>query len=247
MKKLLALLLAIVMIFALCACGSNDDDDEDDGDKKGSQTQDDDGDKTSDDDEDEDDGDVTIVGKWSATADLAELFEASMEELGEDMDEDMMDAMLALYEGAEFEITLKFDDNGKVEMFASAEEAMETVVENIEDDPELMVEYIEATLAASGMTAKDYEEMTGQSIEDYVEELIDNDQLATSLGGTEDLEETLQYELNGDELTITDEYDDAVTFTIALKGSKLTFEDYEASGEPSQAAIFLNGTTFKRK
>ena len=224
MKKLLALLLAIVMIFALCACGSNDDDDEDDGDKKGSQTQDDDGDKTSDDDEDEDEG---IIGTWVGEADLADMLNEYYESM--ELDDEIYD-MIAADELC-LTVTFAFEDEETIILSLEAEDAFEEYFDDVIDN---MTDYFEEALEDEGYTVDEFEEESGMTLKSYVES-----QVSDLIGSFsfKDSEHETTYEFDGKEVS----WDDS-SMEIDLKGNKFTIEDVN-----DNSVDFLIGVTFKRK
>ena len=261
MKKLLALLLAIVMIFTLCACGNNDDDDEDD-DKKGSQVQDDDknaededDDKKSDDEvEDSEEEDEGIVGKWTGKLDLWKLTEATLELLGTDeIDDALLDAMKDMYNGVDLTITFTFDEDGEVTIKQDIEKAFEELIKNLIDNPDILVDYMVVTLEASGATEDDFEEHYGMTVSDYVDSMIESGEIYDYFGEQENVTVTVDYTFDGEDVIMTDQYGKDEILTVDLDGNKMTIENYEYTGSSDQAltkafagAIF-EGLTLTRK
>ena len=109
------------------------------------------------------------------------------------------------------------------------------------------MDFLKAECAYLGMDEDDFEDEEGMSIEEFVENLIEDDELEDYMGPTEDMEQTAEYKLKGDKLTLTYEDDYTESFTVTLKSNKLTFDDFEANGDLFGAGEFLNGVTFKRK
>lgn len=223
MKKLIAMLLALVMVFALCACGGQTA-----GTPAGTN-----GDGTSEDGKPADDS-AKLVGKWVADIDLADMILANGMINEDVMDDEMIDVIMP--EDIELRIVMEFSDDGEVEVSVDGEDAVKEWKEQICEN---MVEYLRKELEATGATEEEFEEEYGMTLEEYVEESvitemdIDDDELNVS--------EKDDYKLVGDKLYVGDEEE---YFTVELDDEELTFEDY--SDDWGDAA-YLKDVTFKLK
>lgn len=107
------------------------------------------------------------------------------------------------------EVTLSFSDD-----------AVEIVEEQM---PDLMVEYLYAQMESEGMSREDadamFEEYYGSSIVDYVKTSLEGEDFSSMFDGVED---TFDYEVDGDKLTI-----DGYEMTAEIKGDKLTITEDE--------------------
>ncbi len=253
MKKLLALLLALLMVFTLCACGKNEDSDKADNGNQGTTVQDDnsvpDGTATNDSSKDDEGKEETIVGKWTGKLDMWGVTEIVLENSDEKLDDALVEAMERLYKGVTVKLTLEFDEAGEVAMTQALSAATEDLVDNIEENPDILVDYLTAMLEAEGVTPEDFAAVEGVSVEDYVEQLCDSDQISSFFGEAEDMTLSLEYKLSGNKLSMVDGSTEEI-FTIELDGNEMTFVDYTSSNSALSAEIgaaAFKGMTFKRK
>ena len=211
MKKLLALIMALMMMLSLAACSNvaktNDKDDDDkstteqkDDNKKPSKDEDKDVEEDEDEDEkkpskkDEDLEDV-IEGEWVTELDFADyLNEMVAEELGaeDDMPEDFKD----LFEFEEFVIALNWEfDNGDISLSAEVLTDAKDLADQIRDP---LVDWMKDYIKEAG------EDLEDDVIEDTVDEMISEmvDGLSSEFDDLEDLDETAEYEVDGDAIII---------------------------------------------
>lgn len=253
MKKVLALLLALAMVFTLCACGKNEGSDKTDSGNQGTTVQDDnnvpDDTATNDGDQNDEIKEETIVGKWTGKLDMWEVTEIMLENSDEKLDDALVEAMKRLYKGIAVKLTLEFDEAGEVTMTQDLSAAMEDIVDNVKENPDILVDYLAAMLEAEGVTPEDFEAAEGVSVEDYVEQLCDSDQISSFFGEVEDMTVSLEYKLSGNKLSMITGSTEEI-FTIELDGNEMTILDYANSntdlGAEIGAAAF-KGMTLKRK
>ena len=225
-KKLLALMLALVMIFALVACDdkkSSDTEEEEtvteekkDEDKEDAKT----AEKEEEDKKTEADS-VDLEGEWLYSVDMSEAFGAAMGEIAEQIDlpdEKVMMNLSFEFEDDEFTLTVGVD-----------KEDFEDYLDALVD---VMLEYMYDMAESQGMSKDDFDAQfsaaNGAGVEDYLEESMKaaleeaGDQLSQSKEGyykvdtkkgriyiaededdLDDAEDYMEYELSGKKLTIT--------------------------------------------
>ena len=108
-------------------------------------------------------GKKTIVGKWQAEFDMTDMldeFLGSSGEMAEFFDIDK----LAL------DIVFEFKDNDKVEAYVTDESAEKMAEEVIEATKKAL----EKMLEEEGMSIEDFEGLTGMTMDDMVEEALEN-------------------------------------------------------------------------
>ena len=227
-KKLLALLLALVMLFAFCACNNSDNKD----DKKESSSQSD-KDKNGDDSGNNEDDTLTaakLEGEWKATLD----FEAVASLMGEDMAiYDELGIKLGkctldiIFEDGE--ATIKMD--GMIDWYV---DIMEDVMAWCYEGDNIL-EFVAATMSTDGdeYTAQDIEDMLaeeGMTVNDLLDEYfgeMDLDEMADAMAD-ELTDETTDYELDGDELIFEDEES---VWTFSYSGGKIYILSMEMDDE----------------
>lgn len=233
MKKILALLLALLMVFALCACGNNDGNSDKDNDDKDIVQND---DKKEDEDEDEEE---TIVGKWTGEIDLAVILSEVPE--FEDLDKEMRE--LVMPDDIGIKITFKFEEDGTASVSADAKSALEDYVDQVTDN---FVDYVEEMLEAEGVSKKDFEDAYGMSLEDYASQMMDEG-FEEALEEAEDkmaFDSEGEYKLDGNKLYFSEDGEFEDYFKIDLDGDKLTFKNYS---EDDKGAEIFSGLVLKRK
>lgn len=219
MKKVLAMLLAIVMVVALCACGNQNNNNtlpNNTTAATGDTTTDDGKTEDKDDEADSKDDDAeSIIGEWSGKMDLAAMLGLD----GEDVDEELEWVVPV---DLDVIITMEFDDE-ECTLTIEAEDAFaEWEEQAINNFAELLKEELEA----NDSSVEEFEEEAGMSLEEYAEkEVLSEIDFEDTLSGSDSGE----YTLDGDELYFGD--DDY--YTVKLTSSKLTFEDYsEGTDDP---------------
>lgn len=229
MKKLLSLLLVLVLTLSLAfmatACSSSDDDDDDDDDKKTSTSQ------KADDEEEEDE--VTIVGKWEAELDMADLINDMLEdEMGAELDKK--------FKNLDVTIVMEFDKD-EVELSMEATGIEKAIKKQM---PDILTAVYTAMLEEQGMdmTVDELLESQDMTMDELVEEAMsemDFDEIESSLNDFE----TSKYELDGDKLyTFDDEKDEDEYVEIKLTSKKLVFESFSTDDMPE----FMEGLEFKK-
>lgn len=225
-KKLLALLLALAMLFAFCACSSSDDKDDDKDDKKES---------TSQSEKNEESDELTaakLEGEWEATLDFGAIASmmgedvAIFDTLGLDLDKCTLDIVFE-----DGEATLKMD--GMIDWYV---DLMEDVIDWCYEGDN-MLEFVAATMSTEDeeYTAKDIEEMLAQeglSVDDLLDEYfseMDLEEMADALS-EEWQDETMEYELDGDELI----FEDDSVWTFTYESGKIYILSIEEDGETTE-------------
>lgn len=227
MKKLLSLLLVLLLTLSLAfmatACSSDSDKDDDD-DKKSSTSQ--------------EKEEVSIIGKWVAEIDMAEIINESMEaELGAELDKKFSDInvnVIMEFDKKEVEISM---DAGDVEK--SIKNQMPAVLKSL---LEVMLEE-----SGTGMTVDQLLEAQGMTMDEFIEETMsqmDFEEITSEL----DISETSLYELDGKKLyTFEDEKDEDEYMEIELSSKKLVVKSWSTSEElPEGMEEFMNGLEFKK-
>lgn len=205
MKKLLALIMALMMMLSLAACSNvvktNDKDDDD---KATTEQKDDNSTSQKEEEEDKEDKkpskkdedlEDVIEGEWVTELDFADyLNEMVAEELGseDDMPEDFKD----LFEFEEFVIALNWEfDNGDISLSAEVLTDAEDLADQIRDP---LVDWMKDYIKEAG------EDVEDDVIEDTVDEMISEmvDSLSSEFDNLEDLDETAEYEVDGDAIII---------------------------------------------
>lgn len=227
MKKLLSLLLVLLLTLSLAfmatACSSDSDKDDDD-DKKSSTSQ--------------EKEEVSIIGKWVAEIDMADIINESMEaELGAELDKKFSDInvnVIMEFDKKEVEISMDAGDVEKAiknQMPAVLKSLLEVMLE--ESGTGMTVDQL---LAAQNMTMDDFIEQTMAQM-DFEE-----------ITGELDVSETSLYELDGKKLyTFEDEKDEDEYMEIELSSKKLVVKSWSTSEElPEGMEEFMNGLEFKK-
>ena len=213
-KRIAALLLALVMVFALCACSdSGSGKDKDDKVEKVEK-------KT--------DAEL-IVGTWEATVDMGDYINAEM--AGEPGME-YFD-----FSGVEATLSYEFDEDGDYVLTISMnKELLEKVFRNA------MQKILEEAAAAEGYTPEELAAEEGMTVEELLDAAMEESFDAENFFGDET--ERGSYEIKDGKLYIFDrgdELDEDDYFEYKLKGDKLTlvaeYEDGELSDE-SEAELY---------
>ena len=213
-KRIAALLLALVMVFALCACSdSGSGKDKDDKVEKVEK-------KT--------DAEL-IVGTWEATVDMGDYLNAEM--AGEPGME-YFD-----FSGVEATLSYEFDEDGDYVLTISMnKELLEKVFRNA------MQKILEEAAAAEGYTLEELAAEEGMTVEELLDAAMEESFDAEDFFGDET--ERGSYEIKDGKLYIFDrgdELDEDDYFEYKLKGDKLTlvaeYEDGELSDE-SEAELY---------
>ena len=213
-KRIAALLLALVMVFALCACSdSGSGKDKDDKVEKVEK-------KT--------DAEL-IVGTWEATVDMGDYLNAEM--AGEPGME-YFD-----FSGVEATLSYEFDEDGDYVLTISMnKEPLEKVFRNA------MQKILEEAAAAEGYTLEELAAEEGMTVEELLDAAMEESFDAENFFGDET--ERGSYEIKDGKLYIFDrgdELDEDDYFEYKLKGDKLTlvaeYEDGELSDE-SEAELY---------
>lgn len=235
MKKVLAMLIALVMVLALCACGDQGTSYAPPVGESGTNAGNNGGNATGDDNSGE--KKETIVGKWTGEIDLMDILLLSGEIDPDEMDEATKEVVLP--EDLTMTFTMEFDEDGKATMTLDGEDAIKAWKEQICGN---MVKYLRKELEAAGITEEAFEKSAGMTLKEYVEETvigemsIDDDQFKFSESGEYKLEEgKLYFDEDG-------EFEDY--FTVDLDGDELTFEEYSEDWEDVE---FMKDLTLKRK
>jgi len=164
MKKLLALLLALVMVFALAACGNDasnyDDDDDDDDDEKTSQTD----DKKDDEEEEKTDADL-IVGKWAVATNIGELMNAGIaQSLGDESLSSDVEMLLMM--------TMEFGEDGEFTFALEADQ--DSIDDYMADMKQNMLDYMYQMAEDQGTDKEAFEEAFETQYEMTLEEYVDS-------------------------------------------------------------------------
>ncbi len=216
-KRIAALLLALVMVFALCACsdgGSDKDKDDDKVEKVEKKT----------------DAEL-IVGTWEATVDMGDYLNAEMAD-----EVDM--AGYFDFSGAEATLVYEFDENGEYVLTISMnKELLEKAFRNA------MQKILEEAAAAEGYTLDELAAEEGMSIDELIDAVMEESFFDMD-DFFEDETENGSYEIKDGKLYLFDEgdkLDEGDYFEYKLKGDKLTlvveYEDGDLSDE-SEAALY---------
>lgn len=256
MKKLTALLLALLLALSLAfvSCGDLDDDDKDSGKKGDSKVEDeadtDDKGKGSDDDEtdskdkdkDTDDDEDSIVGTWVYEVNITDFIESMLEE--QDIELKKLDDLV-------LPLVFDFDKDGTMTAEIDERTFKKNYSSFIDSFKDSLLDYLEDTLKeqakANGEDYNDYldqfEESTGMTLDEYVDEIaeegMDYDTLLDDLN-MDDLNS--DYEIDGDTII----FDGEEEWTYKLKGDKLTLDTDETVPEEFEM-IFDFPITLERK
>lgn len=224
MKKLLALLLAMVMILALFAgCSGSDDKDDDKDDKDDKKTSQQSGEK-----EDEKEAEANIpdqeklIGTWEGELDMTE---AIMQQVGAgaeglEIEDFSVTAVFTFKEDGTY--TMAFDEDSVEDAFDGLVEDLSVFMEDMmKEQAEAAGMTLEQLMEAAGMTMDDLVDMVVQSLEeeDLVDTLVEESKtegkyeakdgkLYTTDDPDEDIDEDVYdtYTLEGDVLTLTATY-----------------------------------------
>ncbi len=224
-KRIAALLLALVMVFALCACSdSGSGKDKDDKVEKVEK-------KT--------DAEL-IVGTWEAKLDMGEYFDALM-----DSDPDMA-AMSAYFDftGVELVVSYEFDKDGsyKLSFSAADEEKLEMAFRNAVE------KLVNDMLAGTGYTLEDAAAEEGMTVDELLDAVMEEN--FNSEDFFSDSSESGSYEIKDGKLYLAengDELEDDDYFEVKLKGDKLTLVAKYSDGEIDDASDTMFPMNFVRK
>jgi hypothetical protein len=227
MKKLLSLLLVLLLTLSLAfmatACSSDSDKDDDD-DKKPSTSQ--------------EKEEVSIIGKWVAEIDMADIINESMEaELGSELDKKFSDInvnVIMEFDKKEFEISMDAGD-------------VEKAIKN--QMPDILKSLLEVMLEKSGtgMTVDQLLAAQNMTMDDFIEQTMAQMDFE-EITGELDVSETSLYELDGKKLyTFEEEKDEDEYMEIELSSKKLVVKSWSTSEElPEGMEEFMNGLEFKK-
>jgi hypothetical protein len=227
MKKLLSLLLVLLLTLSLAfmatACSSDSDKDDDD-DKKPSTSQ--------------EKEEVSIIGKWVAEIDMADIINESMEaELGSELDKKFSDInvnVIMEFDKKEYEISMDAGD-------------VEKAVKN--QMPDILKSLLEVMLEKSGtgMTVDQLLAAQNMTMDDFIEQTMAQMDFE-EITGELDVSETSLYELDGKKLyTFEEEKDEDEYMEIELSSKKLVVKSWSTSEElPEGMEEFMNGLEFKK-
>ena len=233
MKKLIAMFLAMAMALALCACADQGTPYVPPVNNSGN------GGTTAPTEEATEpvEEEPSIVGKWVGEVDLEDSLEFSKADMKEMLGENSVG--LFWPEDITFTVVYWFRADGSVEADIDREDALaewrEQIVEN-------GTEHLLKMLEEEGMTEEDYEESSGQTLEDYIQEyvldVIEFDDMWKSASLEEDT-----YTLIGELLYLGD-VDDDDYYVIDLDDDTFTIED--TSEDPGEFA-FIMEPVYKRQ
>lgn len=227
MKKLLSLLLVLLLTLSLAfmatACSSDSDKDDDD-DKKSSTSQ--------------EKEEVSIIGKWVAEIDMADIINESMEaELGSELDKKFSDINV--------NVIMEFDKK-EVEISMDAGDVEKAIKNQM---PDILKSLLEVMLEKSGtgMTVDQLLEAQGMTMDEFIEETMSQMDFE-EITGELDVSETSLYELDGKKLyTFEEEKDEEEYMEIELSSKKLVVKSWPTSEEfPEGMEEFMNGLEFKK-
>ena len=218
MKKLLALLLAVVMLFALAACGDS------------GAVKDEDPPKTTTAPVEED----TLEGEWVTTLAVT----------GEMMGADGLDTEVAITLMVRFDedtYTMYVDQD-------ALEDSIDAFVEDMTDFMIDMVYdgLMESGMSKEEADAM-FEMSYGMTVEEYCVETVEELDLQGELGSmNEEMEEAGDYTVDGDTLTLISE-DEEVEYTFVLDGDKLTLSSEDEDFLDTLEQFQLEEMVFTRK
>ena len=214
MKKLLALILALVLamsvmvVFTGCEKDVAEDEDTSVSDKADAK-----------DDEEEEEEEVTIVGEWEAEVSLLKAAEAG----GAEMPEEMLEYFD--FESVNMVMKAEFSEDGEFEMELDTDGLIDDVIKVMKKG---MEKYLEAMIEENGMdmTVDEVIEAQGyDSLDEYIDEVapeafpVDDIKDQTTFEG--------YYEIDDDEIALTEEEGEASKsdFTeFELTSKKLTID-----------------------
>ena len=222
-KRIAALLLALVMVSALCACsdsGSGKDKDKDDKVEKVEK-------KT--------DAEL-IVGTWETEMSMTDYY-------GDDMGE--LEGMEAYFDFDKIKITMtfEFEEDGTYTMSVDGDEAEINAI--LRDGFEkLMNDMLEGT----GYTIEDVAAEEGMTADEYIDALMEE---SFGSGDLIDVDDELgEYKVKNGKLYLFDEgdeLDEGTYYEYKLKGDKLTLVAEYEDGETTEASDTIFPLDFVRK
>lgn len=212
-KRIAALLLALVMTFALCAC-ANISKGKDKGGDRGDAVE-----KKKTDAE-------LIVGTWEAKVDVGETLNAMMADDPSTADY----AQYFNFAGTDLLLTYEFYKDGSyTEKMATDRDKMRTVFRNA------VLQLLEDAAVDEGVTLEQLAAESGMTVDDLVDQVMEISFDASNFLGDET--KTGSYKIKGGKLYLFDdgdELDEGTYFEYKLKGDKLTivmeYEDGERVG-----------------
>lgn len=222
-KRIAALLLALVMAFALCACsdsGSGKDKDKDDKVEKVEK-------KT--------DAEL-IVGTWETEMSMTDYY-------GDDMGE--LEGMEAYFDFDKIKITMtfEFEEDGTYTMSVDGDEAEIKAI--LRDG---CVKLINDMLEGTGYTLEDAAAEEGMTADEYIDALMEE---SFGSGDLIDVDDELgEYKVKNGKLYLFDEgdeLDEGTYYEYKLKGDKLTLVAEYEDGETTEASDTIFPLDFVRK
>lgn len=223
MKKLLALLLALVMVFTLCACGNNSNS----------------GNSGKESEVEKEEKEETIVGKWVGEIDLTDILTEYADFDG--LEKEIRDIVTPRNIG--IKITFKFKEDGTASVSADVVSALEDYIDQTTDN---MTDYLKDMLKDEDLTEQDFEDAYGMPLKTYISQMMD-EMLGEQLEAMEEefsVDSEGEYKLEGNKLYLGEDGEFEDYFKIDLDGDELTFKSY--SGDTETAEIFEN-LVFERK
>ena len=222
-KRIAALLLALVMAFALCACsdsGSGKDKDKDDKVEKVEK-------KT--------DAEL-IVGTWETEMSMTDYY-------GDDMGE--LEGMEAYFDFDKIKITMtfEFEEDGTYTMSVDGDEAEIKAI--LRDGFEKLLNDM---LEGTGYTLEDAAAEEGMTADEYLDALMEE---SFGSGDLIDVDDELgEYKVKNGKLYLFDEgdeLDEGTYYEYKLKGDKLTLVAEYEDGETTEASDTIFPLDFVRK
>lgn len=226
MKKLLALLLALVMIlsmaFVLTGCDKDEDDDEEGGSKK-----------------------VTIIGKWEAEVDMTDAInEALAVSFG---DSDVKEYITA----SSFKVTMVLEFTEDELTVSCTEDSVEDAMEQlVKDFKKGMKKYFEDLLNENNidMTVDQFiaQNTIYDTLDEYVDSIVENNLDLDSMMP----EQTNEYKLDGDKLYGAIETVDSEGYVkIELSAETLKFVEIVVDNDaiPDYLVEMFDGISFTKK
>ena len=219
-KRIAALLLALVMAFALCACSdSGSGKDKDKGEKVEKKT----------------DAEL-IVGTWETEMSMTDYY-------GDDMGE--LEGMEAYFDFDKIKITMtfEFEEDGTYTMSVDGDEAEIKAI--LRDGFEKLLNDM---LEGTGYTLEDAAAEEGMTADEYIDALMEESFGSGDLIDVDD--ELGEYKVKNGKLYLFDEgdeLDEGTYYEYKLKGDKLTLVAEYEDGETTEASDTIFPLDFVRK
>lgn len=231
LKRIAALLLALVMVFALCACsadGGKDKDSNKDDNKKEEVK------KT--------DAEL-IVGTWESSVN----FGGTLASLLDGMSDDEAELLSYVdFDSIDFYLRLEFTKDGEYVMYYEENDTLDKVHTAFRDGFEA---YLTEQLQGSGYTLEDYAQEEGMSADEYLDALADVCSSSMKSVFSRDLASGT-YEIEDGKLYLIgdgDEKDDDTYAVYKLSKNKLVIKETYADGEKNvEESGVLPIVTFNR-